>query len=386
MTVAGITGTGRTCVGYTTTLAHLMSGTWSSANTAIATVDATTGVVTGVAPGNAVISYNMGGGVVNTITVVVYGLPAPITGASAICAEVNALYTGTVGGSATWSSSDVSVVTIASTSGMATGISAGTAVLTYRVPSSGCFTTRVITVNPAPAAIAGSATACVGSTVTLSNSVAGGVWSSNPTTVATVGSTSGVVTAASAGGVTISYTLANGCRKTRVITVNASPAAISGPSVLSPGSSSAFSCGSTGGSWTVSDESIASILSASGTSANVRGNGSGATQVWYRLANGCGRSKDVSVVGAKAAVVAEEVVENTFNVYPNPTSGVINVESSVAGSFAVYTFDGKQVSEYQIGANTNTVNLPSGLAAGVYICQFRFEDGTSKTVKLFLQN
>jgi hypothetical protein len=118
----------------------------------------------------------------------------------------------------------------------------------------------------------------------------------------------------------------------------------------------------------------------------VRGNGHGTAQLWYRLANGCGRSKEVSVVGAKTAPVAEEVVASTFNVYPNPTSGVINVESSVAGSFSVYTFDGKQVSEFQIGANTTTVNLPSGLAAGVYICQFRFEDGTSKTVKLFYQN
>lgn len=386
MTVAGITGTPRTCVGSTTTLAHLMSGTWSSANTAIATVDAATGVVTGVAPGNAVISYNLGGGVVNTITVVVYGLPAPITGASAICADANALYTGTVGGSATWSSSDVSVVRIGSTSGMATGVSAGSAILTYKIPSSGCFTTRAVTVNPAPSAITGSATACVGSTVVLSNDVEGGVWSSNPTTVATVGSATGVVTAASAGGVTISYTLANGCRKTRVITVNAVPAAISGPSVLSPGSSSAFSCGSAGGSWSVSDESVASVLTASGTSANVRGNGSGTAQVWYRFANGCGRSKEVSVVGAKTAPVAEDVVTNAFNVYPNPTSGVINVESSVAGSFAVYTFDGKQVSEFQIGANTTTVTLPAGLTAGVYICQFRFEDGTSKTVKLFYQN
>jgi uncharacterized protein YjdB len=363
-----------------------MSGTWSSANTAIATVGAATGVVTGVAPGNAVISYNLGGGVVNTITVVVYALPAPITGASAVCADANALYTGTVGGSGTWSSSDISVVRIGSTSGLATGVSAGSAILTYKIPSSGCFTTRAVTVNPAPSAITGSATTCVGSTIELSNDVEGGVWSSSPTTVATVGSATGVVTAASAGGVTISYTLANGCRKTRVITVNATPAAISGPSVLSPGSSSAFSCGSAGGSWSVSDESVASVLTASGASANLRGNGHGTAQLWYRFANGCGRSKELSVVGAKTAPVAEEVVASTFNVYPNPTSGLINVESSVAGSFSVYTFDGKQVSEFQIGANTTTVNLPSGLAAGVYICQFRFEDGTSKTVKLFYQN
>lgn len=386
MTVAAITGTPKVCVGATNTLTHLLSGTWSSSNTALATVNATTGVVTGVAPGNVVISYTLVGGLVNTQSVMVNPLPAAISGVSAICAEASAMYTGTVGGSATWSSSNVSVAAIGSTSGLAAGVSAGTAVISYIVPTSGCYTTREITVNEAPAVISGPSTACVGATVTLSNAVTGGVWASNPTTVASVGSTSGVVTGTGAGGVTISYTLSNGCRKTKSMTVYASPGVITGPSVLSPGSCSAFSCPSTGGTWNVSDVAIASIASSSASSANIAGVASGVADVRYIFSNGCSSSKTVNVVGAKSAPLAEASDVADFKLYPNPTNGTITIESSYAGSFSVYTFDGKKVSDYQFSANSSSVTLPAGLATGMYICQFVFENNSSKTVKLYYQN
>ncbi len=386
MTVAAITGAPRVCVGATNTFTHLLSGTWSSSNTALATIDATTGVVTGIAPGNVVISYSLAGGLVNTQAIMVNPLPAAITGSATICAEACAMYTGTVGGSATWSSSDVTVATIGSTSGLATAVSPGTSIISYIVPTSGCFTTREITVNAAPSVISGPSTACVGATVTLSNAVSGGTWASSPTTVATVGSTSGVVTGTSAGGVTISYTLANGCRKTKAMTINAAPATITGPAVLSPGSSSAFSCSSTGGTWSVSDISVAAIASSSASSANVAGVASGVADVLYMLPNGCSRSKSVSVVGAKSAAINEVSDVADFNLYPNPTTGAITIECSYAGSFSVFTFDGKKVSDYQFSANSSSVMLPSGLATGMYICQFVFENSSTKTVKLYYQN
>jgi hypothetical protein len=386
MTVAAITGKPRVCVGSTNTLTHLLSGTWSSSNTAIATIDASTGMMTGIAPGNVVISYILASGLVNTQSVMVNPLPAAISGSSTICAEACAMYTGTVGGSATWSSSNVSVATIGSTSGLANGVSSGTAVITYLVPTSGCYTTREITVNAAPAAISGPSTTCVGATVTLSNAVTGGTWASNPTTVASVGSTSGVVTGTGAGGVTISYTLSNGCRKTKVMTVYVTPAVITGPSVLSPGSSSAFACASSGGTWNVSDAAVAAITYSSGASANVAAVATGVADLYYTLPNGCSRSKTVSIVGAKSADLTETTGVAEFKLYPNPTSGTITIESSYAGSFTVYTFDGKKVSDYQFSANSSSVTLPAGLATGMYICQFVFENNSTKTVKLYYQN
>ena len=56
--VAPITGTLSVCVGATTTLSSTTTGgTWASLATGIATVDPSTGVVTGVAAGTATITY-----------------------------------------------------------------------------------------------------------------------------------------------------------------------------------------------------------------------------------------------------------------------------------------------------------------------------------------
>ena len=58
--VANSTGATEVCAGSTVTLANpTANGTWSSANTAIATVNATTGVVTGVGAGNTNIVYSV---------------------------------------------------------------------------------------------------------------------------------------------------------------------------------------------------------------------------------------------------------------------------------------------------------------------------------------
>ena len=55
-----ITGKTSLCVGATTTLASATTGgTWSSSNTAVATINATTGVASGVAVGNAIITYTV---------------------------------------------------------------------------------------------------------------------------------------------------------------------------------------------------------------------------------------------------------------------------------------------------------------------------------------
>jgi hypothetical protein len=102
--------------------------------------------------------------------------------------------------------------------------------------------------------------------------------------------------------------------------------------------------------------------------------------------NGCSRSKVVSVVAAKPGETVSGVAEvAAFNLYPNPTSGSFTIETDVRGSLVVFAYDGKVVSEYQLTEKMTTVSLPSELPAGMYICNFRFDDGTSKTAKLYLQ-
>jgi trimeric autotransporter adhesin len=393
MTVAAITGNFSLCAGTTSTLSHLVpGGTWSSSNIARATVDSATGIVTAVSVGSAIITYRVSPSKFNTAVVQVYNLPAAITGSSAFCTESSSLYTGTIGGSATWSSSNVGVVTIGSTSGLAYGVAAGSATITYKVPTSGCYTTRTISVNPAPTPICGPSTICVGAVQTYTNTTTDGIWASTPTTVASVGSVSGVVTGLSAGGFNISYTLTNGCRKVKAVTVNAIPAAITGPTSVAQGGTVTLNSSTAGGTWSSANAAVAapatttSISGATTTTGLVSGISAGATVISYTMANGCSRTVNMNVLAGRGVATETEIVSDAaFRMFPNPSNGAFTVESDVNGVFAIFTFDGKLVSEHTITDRSTAVSLPSGLAAGIYVCQFRFEDGSVKTAKLYYQ-
>src|SRR5205085_1649948 len=80
-------------------------GTWSSSNTAVATVNAT-GVVTGVAAGTTNIIYSVNNGCTTataqkTLTVSANPVPGTVSGTSPLCVGASAQYTsnGTAGGS-----------------------------------------------------------------------------------------------------------------------------------------------------------------------------------------------------------------------------------------------------------------------------------------------
>ena len=71
---------------------------------------------------------------------------------------------------------------------------------------------KVVTViqAPSPGTISGATNVCTGLTITLSDPVAGGTWSSSNSAVASV-SAVGIVAGVSAGTATISYTFTNTC-------------------------------------------------------------------------------------------------------------------------------------------------------------------------------
>jgi uncharacterized protein YjdB len=207
--VARITGITNQCMGTTTTLASTTTGgVWSSSNILIAAVGTSTGVVTGIMPGIATIFYSItdslgctGSAAVND-TVNTLPAPAPITGGLNVCiASFSPLANATPGG--VWSSLAPAVATIHPVTGVVTGVAAGTATIYYSV-TNGCGTTvdtAVVIVNPLPSAGSISATSsslCVGTIVTVSATVPGGIWSSSNNAIATVDS-AGVVTAVSSG-------------------------------------------------------------------------------------------------------------------------------------------------------------------------------------------
>jgi hypothetical protein len=84
-----ITGNANVCLGLTTALSNATAGgTWSSGSPSVATVNATTGVVTGHTLGTATITYTLSTGCIVTRVVTVSPLPVAqlVTGGGAYCA------------------------------------------------------------------------------------------------------------------------------------------------------------------------------------------------------------------------------------------------------------------------------------------------------------
>ena len=280
-TVGPVTGNPALCVGLTTALSDTSaSGTWSSDNAGVANVDGT-GLVTGYTAGTATIDYTTGLGV-SSVVVTVNPNPTPILGTLALCdGTVTTLTDATVGG--TWSSS-TPIVAISSGSGMVTGISSGTAVITYTLPT-GCITTAVVTINALPAPISGSFYTCVGTSSSLSDATAGGTWSSSSSSIVSVGSATGLAIGVSVGVAHITYALpATGCYVTGLMTNNLVPSPIAGTLSVCPGWTFVLTDVVGGGTWTSSNTAVASIMSVGGTAQALT---AGTTVITYQMATAC---------------------------------------------------------------------------------------------------
>ena len=257
-----ITGTTTVCSSATTQLSNAEAGTWSSSNTLVATVVGASGLVTGVGGGTTIITFTSTATGCSVTTSVTSTFVAPITGGNTACIGIlSYLELADITSGGTWTSSNTLNATVGAGTGTVTGLNVGTVTISYT--KLGCSVTKTVTVNSLPPAITGNLFACAGSSTTLSDASGGGVWSSSLSTVATVGSASGIVTGSAAGSTIISYTLA-GCTKTANVSIAAMPAAITGPAFFQvcagassiPGSSITLSDVTTGGAWTASNNNL----------------------------------------------------------------------------------------------------------------------------------
>ncbi len=148
----------------------------------------------------------------NEVMVVVNAAPnaGAISGTQNICSN-GSTQLSTTGSGGTWSINPTSVATINS-SGIVSGVSEGTATVSYTVTGTGgcsdAIATYTITVTAAPNAgnISGTQNICSNGSTQLSTTGSGGTWSITPTSVATINS-SGLVAGVSAGTANVSYTV-----------------------------------------------------------------------------------------------------------------------------------------------------------------------------------
>ncbi len=289
--LTGITGTASTCIGSTTALTDATpGGTWSSGNMFVATVG-TSGIVNGVAAGIATISYTLGGSSA-TLVVTVNANPSSIGGAAAVCVGASGSVSDFTAGGAWTSTANVSVVSTGSATGLVTGLTAGTSIITYSL-ATGCYKTYAINVNAAPAPILGTLAVCAGGVTHVSDVTSGGVsWTSGSPSVATI-SASGGVTGVSAGTSLITYTISSSCRATATVTVTPMPGAITGNAPLCQSATITLSDATTGGTWTSNNIAIATVGSSSGTVTGV--SGGNATITYTTGGSGCSVMAIVSI-------------------------------------------------------------------------------------------
>ena len=194
------------------------SNAWTSSNAAVATVS-TTGLVSALSFGTAIITYTNNNGCSATSTINVSNPTAPtFNPVAAVC------------------SGGAIVLPSASSNGIQGTWSPAinnTQTTTYTfTPSAGqCATTAQLSVavNPNPT-ISGGNAVCSGGTLQLTGSgtaAANNAWASASTAIASISGT-GLVTGTSAGTSVVTYTNSNGCSATASVTVNANPTANAG--------------------------------------------------------------------------------------------------------------------------------------------------------------
>ncbi len=161
-----ITGNNNVCVGSTTALSTTsVGGSWSTPSTSIATVNASTGIVTGVYKGTATISYKITNGVCNStanynvsvnpipaIPTIQYAsvvTPNPQRGAGgAFCVgDTFRLVGSPIGG--VWSSTAPLVTSINASNGFMNILNAGAATIKYTITSLGCSSSRSVAITVA---------------------------------------------------------------------------------------------------------------------------------------------------------------------------------------------------------------------------------------------
>ncbi len=356
-----ITGTMAICQGSTSTLTDptsITGGVWSSSNTAIATIGSSSGVVTAVSPGTATITYTVSNpcGALATAVVTVNPLPGAIAGSGSVCIGSSTTLTSSTSGG-TWTSSNPTLATIGTVSGVVTGIASGNPVITYTLPTL-CSAAFPMTVNTAPSAITGVTTVCPGYTTTLSSTPTGGTWTSSNTSLATVAGGTGVVTGVSGGSLSISYTALTGCTTSIPYTVISMSPIVGVLGMCSLSTTTTLTDATPGGTWSSTNTAVATIGSGTGVLTSV---GFGISTISY-------------TAGSCTATAVEDIAPTSGSLYSMTGGGsycsggtglTVGLSGSTSG-VSYQLFNGTGPVGPPVSGAGFSFNFPGTYTAGTY--------------------
>ncbi|MBJ2127288.1 S-layer family protein, partial [Flavobacterium sp. IB48] len=212
-----------------------VGGIWSSSDPTIATVNAS-GVVTGLMPGVATITYTVAGtggcsDLSSTRAITIEDAPdsGTLTGNQNICVGGTSAFSSDGAPGGIWESDDLAIATV-DVNGVVTGVSRGTTLINYTIVQTGSCsvipsTISVTIIESNPGTLSGNQNVCVGETTTFTtDGDSGGVWTTDDAGIASV-DVNGVITGNATGSTIITYTVngSSGCPSastTRTVTVN----------------------------------------------------------------------------------------------------------------------------------------------------------------------
>ena len=354
--IGNIAGPSALCTGTSATLSDTSAGgSWISSNIAIATIS-TAGVVTGLAYGNAIITYSLTtscGSYQAIMPIIVDSIldATTINGSNNVCPGATITLTNAVGTGGIWSSNN-SNASVTST-GIVTGNTAGMDTIQYTISNTCGSSTgfKEITINPLPDAgiVSGLATTCPGDTVLFTSSLSGGVWTLTNTNASTL--TNGKIKGITAGTDTVEYIMSNICgmdTATKTLTILPLPIAgiISGLSVICPGASITLRDTTTGAIWS----SISGNVSVADSI--VTGINPGTDSVKVTVTNTCG-----------TAVTYKKITINTIT----PVDTIAGLSSVCTGASITLTntTDSGSWSKTNAKANISITGVVTGVSAGI---------------------
>ena len=232
----------------------------------------------------------------------------------------------------------------------------------------------IMSVIPAviPSAIAGPDSVCLGSTITVMDSVSGGTWHSANNSIFTVSST-GVITPVAPGNARVVYQITTGVCTDSVrlrirVQVPAGPIIASATTICQD---SVYLLRDTarGGIWTVTDASITAQLTPFGL---FQAFVPGTTTVIYNVNNACGIYSDtitITVINCDPTAVGNVTAQKGgLNIYPNPSTGIFAVsytsDTREPATITINNLLGAQVAQTIVDANQTynwNLEIPSGM-------------------------